>query len=161
MRSGRSGAYRQIPAFQLGLPPAELGGRAREHDRALAEHEHLIADRERHPRVLLHEQDRHALALEPHHQRLQLPHEARRESLGRLVQHEELRVAGERARDGEHLLLAAREAPALLPPPRAQDGEVLEDPLERPARAVTARALGEAQILPTSRCGKICRPSGT
>src|SRR5437016_11045743 len=59
--------YREVAALELGLAAAELGGGAREDHRALAEHEHLIADAQGHPRVLLDEQDGHPARLEADH----------------------------------------------------------------------------------------------
>ena len=125
----------------------ELGGGSGEHHRALAEHEHLIAHHQRHARVLLDEQDGDALALEAEQQRLELAHEAGCQALRGLVEHHELRVAGQGARDGEHLLLAAGEAPAALPPALAQDGEVLEDAVERPARVLAVAPRRKTEVL--------------
>src|SRR6185369_13571689 len=96
----------------------------------------------------------HAFALEADHQRLELADEPGGQTLRRLVEHEQLWIAGERAGDGQHLLLAAGQAAAALPPALAQDGEVLEDPLERPARAVAGGTRGQAQILADVEVGK-------
>ena len=63
--------------------------------------------------VLLGEQDREALALEPPDLLLEVLHHQGRQALRRLVQEQQLRIAHQGARDGEHLLLAAREEAAL------------------------------------------------
>src|SRR2546430_2098052 len=97
--------------------------------------------------VLLDEQDGDAFALEADQQRLEVAHEAGRQALRGLVEHHELRVAGQGARDGEHLLLAAGEAPAPLPPALAQDGEVLEDAVERPARVLAVAPRRKTEVL--------------
>src|SRR5262249_19848754 len=125
---------RQVAALQLLLATVEFRRRPREHDRALAQHDNLVAHGQRHARVLLHEQDRHALALEAEENALELTHEQGSQALRRLVEHEQIRVASERARDGEHLLLAAREASSGLARPLVQDGEVVVNSPERPAR---------------------------
>jgi len=125
----------------------EFRRRPREHDRALAQHDDLVAHGQRHACVLLHEQDRHALALEAEENALEFAHEQGRQTLRRLVEHEQVRVAGERARDGEHLLLPAREASSGLARPLAQDGEVVVNSAERPARTPADDALGQPEIL--------------
>src|SRR5262249_17345524 len=53
---GEGGLHGEVAALELGFAVAELGGGAREDDRALAEHEHLVTHAERHARVLLHEE---------------------------------------------------------------------------------------------------------
>src|SRR5258705_213963 len=70
----KAGLHGEVATLQLGLPAAELGGRAREDHRALAEHEHLITHAEGHPRVLLDEEDGHASRFHADHQRLELAH---------------------------------------------------------------------------------------
>ena len=77
-----------------------------------------------------------------------------------LVQHEQLGVAGQRARDGQHLLLAAGEAPPPLPPALAQDGEVGEDAFARPARVAVDASLGQPEILADLEVGKDLPPLG-
>jgi hypothetical protein len=80
----------------------------------------------------------------------------------RLVEHEQLRTGHERPRDGEHLLLAARQRPAELLGALAQDGEALEHALEvlgvRAARPRTKAPI--SRFSRTVISGKIRRPSG-
>ena len=66
------------------------------------------------------------------------------EPLGRLVEHQEARVLEEGARDGEHLLLAARELPAPVAPPLGEPREHVVHPLHGPRAAAPPR---EAQVL--------------
>jgi hypothetical protein len=60
--------------------------------------------------------------------RAELPHDHRREALHRLVEQHHARVHHQRARDREHLLLAAGEAVAGARPPRGQCREHLVGP---------------------------------
>src|SRR5215472_4668146 len=89
-----------------------------------------VGDGSREPEVLLDQQDREALLLELADGAADLLHDHRRESLGRLVEHEELRAGAEDPPDGEHLLLAAGELGALAVQALLQIGEQLEDLLD-------------------------------
>src|SRR5439155_4828442 len=71
-----------------------------------------------------------------------------------------LGVAGQRARDGQHLLLAAGEAPPPLPPALLQHREVGEDALARPARVAVDASLGQPEILADLEVGKDLPPLG-
>ena len=62
-----------------------------------------------------------------------------------LVEQQELQVAGQRAGDRQHLLLAARERRGFLPAALGQTREMLVDALERPADGLGD--LGQDQIL--------------
>ena len=74
--------------------------------------------------MLLDEDHRHAREVA---QRLgQLLDDDRREPLERLIQQQEPRVGHQGARDGEHLLLAARELVALVRAPLGEAREELE-----------------------------------
>ena len=65
--------------------------------------------------VLLDDQHRHLAVLgEAHQHLLDLRDDHRREALGRLVHHQQARIGEQRARDREHLLLAAGELPAAI-----------------------------------------------
>src|SRR6185437_4025739 len=69
----------------------------------------------------------------------------RRQSLERLVEQDDLRVAYERARDREHLLLATRQIGTAAAAPLLQAREHLVDPVERPFRR--RGETGEDQVL--------------
>src|SRR2546427_10113372 len=75
--------------------------------------------------ILLREHDGQALPLEGGDLLAEGLDDDGRQPFRRLVEEQEARVAHERARDGEHLLLSSREAPPSPPPPPAQPGEVL------------------------------------
>src|SRR5215468_8521263 len=87
-----------------------------------------------HLEVLVHQQDRLAAALELAQHLPDLAADDRGEPLGCLVEDQQLRVGHERARDRQHLLLAARELTAHLVPALADPGEKLEHRAGGPAR---------------------------
>src|SRR5207245_8887596 len=71
----------------------------------------------------------------------------RGQPLGGLVVPDGGRVAGESAHDRAHLLLAAREALRLLAPAVAEDREVLEERVVRPARAGSPGERRQSKVL--------------
>src|SRR6185312_2064252 len=111
----------------------DLSGRALVHDVAVVQHVHAGGERERGGDVLLDQDDglagRGELAAGVH----EVAHDHRREPLERLVEKDDLGVADERPRDGEHLLLAAREVGAAVAAPLLEPREHLVDAVERPA----------------------------
>src|SRR5215471_20875408 len=86
---------------------AELRGRSRENDPSMAHHVQPLGELERNGELLLDEQQRDAPALDLAEEVGDELDDPWREALGRLVDHDEIRVAHERASEGEHLLLAA------------------------------------------------------
>ena len=76
-------------------------------DMSVVDDVHPARERERGGEVLLDEEDRlsgrRQVAADLH----QLAHDERREALEGLVEQDDLRVADQGARDGQHLLLAA------------------------------------------------------
>src|SRR5262245_55146641 len=92
---------------------AELAGGTVVPDLPLLEHVHAVGEIEREPDVLLGEQDRQPMGFELPDLLLQVLDDERREPLRRLVEQKQLRITHQRARDREHLLLAAREETAL------------------------------------------------
>jgi hypothetical protein len=82
----------------------------------------------------------------PHH-RQQAADDHRGEAEAHLVQHQQLRLAGERAGDREHLLLAARQQACPAVVERAQRGEVVERGVHgrRAAMAVKPEVLRHRQ----------------
>src|SRR5262245_51990976 len=115
------------------LVGAQSLGRAFEYDGAVVDHVHPVGELQRHLRVLLDEEHADALALELPDRAHHHFHDERREALRRLVEQEQIGAGHEGARDGEHLLLAAREQPALATQPFPQPREALEDRFHLPA----------------------------
>ena len=107
----------------------ELAGRPRQGHAADLEDGGPIGDIERQRGVLLDEHDRRALRVDlTHHFAYAFDHQ-RREAQGRLVEQQQLRLAHERAPDGEHLLLAARQQHGALAPALGQLREEREHAL--------------------------------
>src|SRR5919108_1250716 len=92
---------------------SQARGRSAELDGSLLQHVDAVGERQRELGVLLGEQDGETVRLEPRDLVAQVIDHDRRQPLRRLVEQQELRVAHQRARDGEHLLLAAREVSPL------------------------------------------------
>ena len=132
-------------ALLEGAVAGQLAGRDDLADPAVDHDRDVVGDGRRDPDVLLDEEDGDvALGREGREQRLQLGDDEGGEPLGRLVEHEEARVLEEGARDGEHLLLAARELPAAVAPPLREPRKHLVHPFHGPRAAAPA---GEAQVL--------------
>ena len=114
----------------------------------MREHVPAVGDLERELHVLLDQQDRAtgALRVLPHDREQGLD-DHRRKPEAELVEQEQPRLAGERAADGEHLLLAAREQPGAPRPQLAQQGEVLVRDLlvDVPAAPGETEVLGDGQ----------------
>ena len=116
-----------------------------------ADLEHVGAGggRERRACVLLDDQDRGPLALvqladDPE----DLGDDERRETERRLVEEQEPRPLHHRAREREHLLLAARERARLLGPALLQPREVVEHAAEVVAQRAAAGVRAETEVLP-------------
>src|SRR5262245_2847806 len=92
---------------------AQARGRPAEPYRALFQHVDAVGESQREVDVLLGQQDRQASALEQRDLLLKMVDDQWRQPLGRLVEQQQLGVAHERACDGQHLLLAAREKATL------------------------------------------------
>src|SRR5713226_8337355 len=105
-----------------GVVGAQLGGRRVMADDALLHDVDAVTDLERQRHVLLHEEDGHALAVEHADDLVDLSHHAGHEPFRRLVEEDHLRLEHHGARDGEHLLFAARQRAPCLVPSLAQHG---------------------------------------
>ena len=153
--SGAAGAARSSSSAKLPSHPekplleravgGQLAGRDDPADPAVDHDRDVVGDGRRDPDVLFDEEDGDvALGREGREQLLELGDDEGGEALGRLVEHQQPRVLEEGARDGEHLLLAARELPAAVAPPLGEPREHVVHPLHRPRAAAAPR---EAQVL--------------
>src|SRR3954468_12354248 len=93
---------------------------ARKRDGSRLHHVGTARRLEREQRVLLDEKNRYALRRYVAHDLEYLRYHQRGEAHRRLVEEQQLGLAHERARDGQHLLLAARERSRDLVPALAQ-----------------------------------------
>ena len=78
--------------------------------------------------ILFDDEDRFAFVAEPDEHLLQQRHDHRRQTFGRLVHDQEVRVEEERARDRQHLLFAARQLSAAIALAFGKPGEGVVDP---------------------------------
>src|SRR6267143_2191921 len=109
IRCAESGdAFAQVGLAHLGVIQ-QVAGRAGERNRTRFHDVAAAREFQREPRVLLHQQDRHALSRDLAHNVEDLRHHQGREAHRRLVQQQQFRPRHQRARNGEHLLLAAGE----------------------------------------------------
>ncbi len=161
---------REVLDVLVGRRADELLGRAELHDRAVAHDRDPVAEPERLGEVVRDEDHRLAdLLLEPHDLVLHVAADERVERAERLVVEHHLRVDGERARDADALLHAARELVGELV------GDVLEpderEDLARPRvpvapcsypgpRARTRRCRSRAGARAARSAGRPSRPSG-
>jgi hypothetical protein len=104
-----------------------------------------IGERRGEAEVLLDHDDRVALLAQAFDDLAELLHDDRRQALGDLVEQEQARAGAQDARDGEHLLLAARQARALARRALLQVREHRVDLLE--AHAVRAERRRQHQVL--------------
>ncbi len=105
----------------------------------------VFGDGRRNSDILLDDEDRHVAFLAKTNEHfLDLRHDHRRQALGRLVHDQEARVGHQRARDGQHLLLAAGELSAAVVFPFGEARERVIDALDRPRAGLARR--GHSQV---------------
>src|SRR5262245_53195030 len=126
---------------------AELARGALVADVALLEHVDAVGEVEREIHVLLGEQDREPVGLEPADLLLQMIDHERGQPFRRLVEQQELGIAHQGARDRQHLLLTAGEEAARPVAQLAQGREQVEHALGREAAGARA-PLGDVEVLP-------------
>src|SRR5205085_4944464 len=114
------------------LVVAQLSSSAAEADGALFQHVDTVGEAQRELRVLLGEQDREPGSLETGDLLAEVIHDERCQSLRRLVEQQQLGVAHQRARDCQHLLLAAGEIAAIAVRQLPERRKEVEDPLYGP-----------------------------
>src|SRR5206468_8296177 len=127
----------------------ELRRRALGHDPPLLEDVGAGRDGEGLRDVLLDQQDRDALGVDPGDDLEDLVDDLRRQAERGLVEQQEARHRHQRPPDRDHLLLAARERAGELSPALAQDGESGEDALEAlgAPRACRGRVAADLEVL--------------
>src|SRR5438132_1691258 len=109
----------------------QLGPGARQRDRAVDHDIAAMSELERMKGVLLDQEDRDPVArVEVAHDGKNLLRDQRRETERGLVEQQETRPSHERARDREHLLLAARERASALVAPFGEPRKEREDAIE-------------------------------
>src|SRR5262245_3124395 len=107
--------------------------RALMHDAATFQDQRAVGDGQDLLGVLLDDEGSQSLLAEQARQGGQkLLDDDRRQAFGRLVEQQQARIGGERTADRQHLLLAARQRAAALPPPLAQAREEIEYTFEGP-----------------------------
>jgi hypothetical protein len=109
--------------------------------------------------VLLDQQDRDASVAQQANDARKLPHHERRKALARLVEEQNLRIADERPRDRQHLLLAAGKLGTAVALALAERGKEGEQALDGPGLGGVRSAT--RMFSTTVRSGNISRPSGT
>src|SRR5215211_8118378 len=139
LRSPRSCA--QVRPLHLGVVAQRLGP-IRQRDLAGLQHIAPLRDAKREVRVLLHEQDRGALAIDLRDRLVDPLNEDRRDAHRRLVEQEQLGARHQCPSDGEHLLLAARHGARLLLLALLETREELEYALEVSAYLGVAAEVG-------------------
>src|SRR5215470_5548347 len=132
----------KIPPLD-GLVTLEVVRSALVDDLSLAHHVDAIRDAQGQVIVLLDQQDRQALALEALEDAADLPHDDRRQSLGRLIQQEHPAIREERATERQHLLLPAGERARHLTLTLGEARKQRKDPLDRQA----SRSRAHEQVL--------------
>src|SRR2546427_3358180 len=128
------------------VPPEVRRGRVVAHHPFLHD-VHAARDLEGQSHVLLDEQDRHPVAVEDVDDLVDLGDHAGHQTLGRLVEEDDLGLEHHRPRDREHLLLAARERATRLVAPLPQHREPPVDLLEQ---GVASRRLHAGPVEPGS-----------
>ena len=141
----------------------QLGRFVLERDLAGLQHVAALRDAERVVRVLLHQQDRGALAVDLGDRLVDPLDEDRRDSHRGLVEQQQLRVGHQGAADREHLLLAAGHRSALLAlallQAREQRRRRAPCPCRCPSRPCAGRRRGRGSRARVMR-GNTWRPSG-
>ena len=129
----------------------QLPGRAAEGHGAHLQHVGTVGHLEGGARVLLDQQHRDAVVAQAGHDLQHLAHDQRRQAKRGLVQQQQARARHQRAADGQHLALAARQGGGHLraPLPQArEDGEDLVHALRLVAQApAPAREAAQQQVV--------------
>src|SRR5512141_147215 len=153
-RSNRSHAIKALPTRSyhevfpdhLFVPPDLLHPPA-EPDRPLLEDVPPAAHLPAELQVLVGEQDRHPLFVDPSEDVHQVRYHQRRKPLGRLVEQEQGRVRHQRPADPQHLLLAARQVDPFRRAEVRQHRKELVHPLQAPVPLPPGEPARDLQVL--------------
>ena len=122
----RFGSAAQVGSLYL-FALQEDGASTGQDDVSGLQHITSISTLERFSGVLLDEQDGAPFTLEIHNSAEDFIHQQRRQTEGRLIQHQELGARHEGPANGQHLLLATAERGAKLLTTLTEDGKLVED----------------------------------
>src|SRR5436190_10267569 len=159
-------AMRRVGLRETAMSEAEVGAqqhlvahqrlhRADELHLALLENDGAIGDEAGEVQVLLGEQDRHAFLLQGQDHVDHLLDDQRRDAFARLVEEDEVGVAHQRARDRQHLLLAAAHAAAGTVGHRREVGKQRVQLVLGPGRRAVARRLTrDREVLAHAQVGE-------
>ena len=146
-----SGLHAEQTLLEIAVD-GQFGGRHGAGDAPVHHHVDGVGDVDGHAQVLLDQQHRDlALAGQALQHLGDLLHDHRGQPFGGLVHDQEDRVQEQRAGDGQHLLLAARELGAPVGPALGQTRKGLVDARHRPRAAAAAH--GQAQVLVDAQRG--------
>ena len=118
-------------------------------DHSVPQHIGIFGEKERHPDILLDQQQGHAVAADPADRAEDVEDDLRRQRRTRFVEQHHLRLRHQSAADAQHLQFTAGQGRSELPAPFGQAREELVDLLERPPhlRPVADQECTQAQIL--------------
>jgi hypothetical protein len=129
------------------LVAIELGGAASQRQAALLETVDAIGHLERLHDVLLDQDDAGAIGLDLRQRRVDVADDDGGEAQADLVAQQHARVGHERASDGRHLLLAARQGLGRRLAPLGEHGKQVIDAIERPVCVVAPAVGADLEVL--------------
>jgi len=142
------------PLLANGLVGTEFAGRALEYDTTVPHDIDAMRNPERDRQLLLNQQDGDASLRDMRNQITDLLHDQRCQPFCRLVDHDEFRIAYQRAAGGEHLFLAAGQHTGRRIGARSEVGEHVEHVLQPPLAGTTGILDAQQQILTHREAGK-------
>ena len=167
-RQGKLGTSPQTPRYwwMTGSSTSSSDGRGVVAHHALLHEVDALAGGEGERHVLLDQQDGDAFPVQHVDDLADLRHHARHQAFGRLVQQDDLGLQHHRARDRQHLLLAARQRAAGLAAPLGQHAENSANTLSSSSllawpRSRRARSSPVRRFSMTVSSRKMRRSSGT
>src|SRR3984957_17217125 len=142
------------PFLAHGLVGLQFGRRALEHDAPVAHHVDAMRYPHRDREFLLYQQDGDAAPGDFGDEVADLLHDQRREALGGLVDHDQLRVAHQRAANRQHLLFAAGQHAGRGDGHSGEVGNHFQHVLEPPFARASGILDAKHQVLPHRQAGE-------